>query len=82
MLFTVYAIKSISHKFIYVGMATNLDERLYQHNSGFNKSTKPYKPFRLIYTEEYESSIKARIREKQLKTGKGKKFLYSLIEQE
>ncbi|MBZ0181496.1 MAG: GIY-YIG nuclease family protein [Melioribacteraceae bacterium] len=81
-MFTVYALKSISHKFIYVGMTTNLDERLHKHNSGFNKSTKPYKPFRLIYTEEFESSIKARIREKQLKTGKGKKFLYSLIEQE
>ena len=82
MLFTVYAIKSISHKFIYVGMTTDLNERLHQHNFSFNKSTKPFKPFRLIYTEEFESSIKARIREKQLKTGKVKKFLYSLIEQE
>jgi putative endonuclease len=62
-------------------MTTNLDERLHQHNSGFNKSTKPYKPFRLIYTEEYESSIEARTREKQLKTGAGKDFLYSLIEE-
>ncbi len=60
-------------------MTTNLDRRVHQHNSGFNKSTKPYKPFILIFTEEYETSIQARTREKQLKTGVGKDFLYSLI---
>ena len=78
-LFTVYAIKSLSHKFIYVGLTNNLDRRINDHNSGYNQSTKHYKPFELIYSESFSDRISARKREKELKSGSGKKFLYSLI---
>jgi putative endonuclease len=79
-MFTIYAIKSISHNFIYVGITENLEERLRRHNSGYNKSTKKYAPYSLIYAEQSENGIEARIREKYLKSTSGKRFLKTLIQ--
>ncbi|MBU2444890.1 MAG: GIY-YIG nuclease family protein, partial [Bacteroidetes bacterium] len=33
-MFTLYALKSISRNFIYVGMTENLEDRIKRHNSG------------------------------------------------
>jgi len=74
----VYAIKSLTRRYIYVGMSNNVERRLKQHNNGENKSTKPYAPFVLILVEEYPSRSEARKREKFLKAGSGKKYLKSL----
>ncbi|OGU82045.1 MAG: endonuclease [Ignavibacteria bacterium RIFOXYA2_FULL_35_9] len=78
-MFTVYAIKSLSHNFIYVGMTENLEDRLRRHNNGYNKSTKKYIPFKLIYSEQCETGEEARKREKYFKSSSGKRFLHSLI---
>jgi putative endonuclease len=74
-LLTVYAIKSKIKDFTYVGFTSNLVKRLYYHNNGFEKSTKPYSPFNLIYSEIVETRKAARIRKKFLKSGKGREFL-------
>lgn len=79
LMFTVYAIKSLNHKFIYVGMTENLDERLKRHNNGYNKSTKLYAPFELIYSEQVKTGEEARVREKYLKSTSGKRFLHSIL---
>jgi len=50
-MFTVCAIKSLIHKFIYVGMTEKPEERLVKHNKGYVRSTKRYAPFKLIYSE-------------------------------
>ncbi len=75
----VYAIKSESRNYIYVGISNNVARRLNEHNKGYNKTTKPYRPFLLIHTEELPSRIEARKREKQLKSSSGKRFLRTLI---
>ena len=49
----VYAIKSLIKNYIYVGMSNDLERRLSEHNKGENRSTKAYKPFILIYKEEF-----------------------------
>ena len=77
-MYTVYALKSKIKKYIYVGMTQNLDQRIRRHNNGYEKTTKPYKPFKLIHREVYPSRIEARKREKYLKSGVGKEFLKSL----
>jgi putative endonuclease len=77
--YTVYALSSCQKKYIYVGMTNNLARRIAEHNNGFNKTTKPYAPFTIIYQEELPDRIQARIREKYLKSGIGKAFLKSLI---
>ena len=78
-MFTVYAIKSQVKNYIYVGMTGNLEERLFRHNAGFEKTTKPYLPFELIFQVEKPTRIEARAEEKRLKTSSGKSFLRSLI---
>jgi putative endonuclease len=75
----VYAIKSINRNYIYVGMTNNLERRLSEHNNGENKSTKAYKPFTLIFSENFETRVLARKKEKYLKSGIGKEFLKSLV---
>ena len=81
-MFTVYALKSLSQNFIYVGMTENLEERLQRHNLGYNKSTKRFAPFKLIYSEICETGQEARIREKYLKSTPGKRFLHSILKDE
>ena len=77
-MYYVYAIKSRSRYYIYVGISDNIDRRFEQHQKGYNQTTKPYRPFVLIYTEKCNSRIEARKREKYLKSGVGKEFLKSL----
>ncbi|ADQ80423.1 Excinuclease ABC C subunit domain protein [Paludibacter propionicigenes WB4] len=79
-MYTVYAIRSLTRNYIYVGMTSDLDERLQRHNAGYEQTTKPYRPFELIYKEEVESRIEARNREKYFKSGVGKDFLKKLIQ--
>ncbi len=78
-MFTVYAIKSLQHNFIYVGITENLQERLRKHNNGYNKSTKKFTPFKLIYSEICLNGQAARKREKFLKSTSGKRFLKTKI---
>jgi len=79
-MFNVYAVKNLSHNFIYVGMTENLEGRLRWHNGAYNKSTKSFAPFKLIYSERCETGEEARIREKYLKSTSGKRFLRSLLD--
>ena len=74
----VYAIRSSLRNYIYVGMTNDVQRRFAEHNNGENKSTKAYKPFTLIYMEEFPNRTTARVKEKYLKSGVGKGFLRSL----
>lgn len=77
---TVYIIRSISRNYIYVGQTNNLERRLFEHNNGYNRSTKAYCPFELIHTEDLADRTLARDREKFLKSTSGKRFIHELIE--
>ena len=77
-MYFVYSISSLTRNYIYVGLTDNVERRFNQHNTGSNKTTKPYLPFKLIYTEEFPDRDAARKREKYLKSGIGKEFLKRL----
>ncbi len=77
-MYFVYAIKSLTRNYIYVGLTNNLKRRISDHNKGYNRTTKPYHPFKLIHKEQFNTRIKAREREKYLKSGIGKEYLKSL----
>ncbi len=74
----VYAIESEVDSRIYVGISKNPNKRLLQHNRGDTKSTKPYRPWLVIYSKKIGSRLGARKEEKRLKSGYGKEFLKSL----
>ena len=77
-MFFVYAIKSSIRDYVYVGLTNDVSRRLIEHNNGENRSTKAYKPFKLIFKEEHNDRLAARAREKYLKSGVGKEFLKTL----
>ena len=79
-MYFVYAIKSLRKDWIYVGITNDLQRRLKQHNSGWNKSTKPYRPFELIYSEEQPDRKAARKQEKYLKSSAGKRWLKNITQ--
>ena len=75
MAFIVYALQSSLDNRIYVGFTSDLNNRIKEHNSGKTRSTKNYRPWKLIYQEIAETREDARKREKFLKAGSGKEFL-------
>ena len=77
-MYTVYAISSNHRNYIYVGLTANLEQRLHRHNNELEKTTKPYAPFKLIYSENAPNRIEARKREKYWKSGIGKEKLRAM----
>jgi len=77
-MFFVYAITSTKRKYLYVGLTADLKRRILEHNSGKNKTTRPYSPFELLYSESFPNRQSARKREKYLKSGAGKEFLKNI----
>lgn len=63
----VYILKSLERKRFYIGLSTNVEKRLTEHNQGKTPSTKPYRPWVLIYSESFESKLEAAKREWHLK---------------
>ena len=80
-MYFVYALKSIQHNYIYVGLTDNVERRVNQHNKGYERTTKPYLPFKLILVESFDTRLDARQREKELKTTSGKRPLRKIIEE-
>jgi putative endonuclease len=76
--FHVYAIRSLKRNYIYVGLTNNPQRRIEEHNKGKERTTRPYRPFRTLLVECFDSRPGARKREKFLKTGTGKEYLRSI----
>ena len=68
---SVYILKSAAKNYHYVGVTQDVEKRLKEHNNGYSKSTKPYRPFVIIYTEKFENKQNAYKREFHLKSPKG-----------
>jgi len=75
----VYLLKSKVDGSQYVGMTSNLEQRLAEHNRGSVKSTKAKIPWQVLYYEEAENRILARVREKHLKSAAGRRFRKKLL---
>lgn len=74
-MYIVYVLKSKNFPKSYVGITDNLERRLNQHNDSNSFYTKRYIPWFVIYKEECENRVEARVREKYLKSAAGRKFL-------
>ena len=73
----VYMLQSASRRTLYIGMTSNLIQRVFQHKTheceGFTDS---YNAVRLVYWESFDDVIKAINREKQLKNWRREKKLW------
>jgi putative endonuclease len=82
MLYTVYILYSASANTIYIGQTSNLIQRFYSHNIYGKGWTKNFRPWVVIYTEFFMDKQKAALREKELKAGKGREWIWSKISTE
>ena len=64
----------------YVGITTDPERRLAEHNQGSAKSTRPFRPWKLIYAEQCESRQDACRREWHLKHAEGRREKEDIIE--
>ena len=71
---TVYVLKGDFGK-RYVGITNDLSRRLNEHRFGHSKAGQIIGKFRVIHTEPFPDYKTARLREKFLKSGKGRKWL-------
>ena len=70
----VYVIQNTEGRF-YIGMTTDLEKRLKDHNSGISKWTKHRGPWKLIWSHQCPTIGEARKLENQLKRqGRGSGF--------
>ncbi|MBO8130878.1 MAG: GIY-YIG nuclease family protein [Candidatus Marinimicrobia bacterium] len=74
-MFKVYVLKSLKDNYHYIGHTANLEKRLKEHNKGKVRSTKPHRPFKIIYTESYHNRSSAFKREMYLKSFVGNIWL-------
>ena len=80
-MFTIYALCFESGR-IYVGMTSDLDRRIKEHERGKTRSTKDRGKFTVKAIETCTDRVHARQREKFWKSGRGRELLkYSGIEQ-
>ena len=70
-MFYLYFLQSEVSKKYYIGVASNVLIRLGEHNKGGTKSTKPYRPWKIVYIEKYLTKQEAMKREWHLKHPKG-----------
>jgi len=74
-MFYAYVLKSEKNGTHYYGHTHDLGARLKQHNFGKVKYSKPFRPWRLIYKESFETKSEAYKREIFFKSIGGYKFL-------
>jgi putative endonuclease len=77
----VYILYSQSKDRYYTGYSHNPDERLIEHNLGATTSTRPGRPWILVYTEKSEDKSSAIKREAEIKRMKSRKYIENLIHQ-
>ena len=75
MLKTVYLLRSLSNpNLTYVGVTTDFDRRLQDHNSGKAPHTARFKPWEIVVVVEFLNDEKADQFEAYLKSGSGHAF--------
>ena len=79
LVFSVYIIKSSVTDQYYIGQTSDIDKRLLYHNSGYSKSTKAGIPWKLVYSENFDTRQQAMNREAELKKYKSRVMIEKII---
>ena len=74
-----YILFSKSKNKYYIGSTSNLEERLNKHNSNHKGFTGNTNDWEVVYSEKFESTQEARLRESQIKKWKSRVMIEKLI---
>ncbi len=75
----VYILLSETKKKTYTGVADDVNKRLKDHNSGKVKSSRTYRPYKIIYTESFETLSEAMKKEEFYKSTTGRRKLRAMF---
>ncbi len=78
-MYWVYIIQSEKDGAFYIGQTNDLESRIVRHNEGLSKYTSRKVPWKIVYTEEYNSRKEAMQREQFLKKQRNRDFYNRLI---
>ena len=79
-MFTVYVLYSKLFDKIYIGYTSNIEERLKSHNELATKGwTIKLRPWKLVHTEIFNVKAAAMKRERELKSARGRDWIWDLI---
>ena len=78
--FTVYVLYSPKYGKIYIGFTSNLEQRLLAHNVLEKKGwTIRFRPWVIVFTEEYPTKKEAMRREKLLNNANNRALIWDII---
>jgi len=75
----VYILQSDVNSRFYIGSTNDLERRLIEHKEGRSGYTKFLRPFKIVFSQEFETLIEARKIEFKLKSFKSRKILERII---
>jgi putative endonuclease len=78
-MFYTYILQSLKDGKTYTGYTFNVEQRLCKHNNGQVKATRYRRPFKILFTEEFESEQEAKKRELYWKSGAGRRKLKNIL---
>ena len=71
----VYVLKRLQKNRYYVGLTGDIDRRFLEHDKGWVKTTRFFKPFKLVHVEFAVDRNEARKLEKFFKSGYGREVI-------
>ncbi|MDX9771322.1 MAG: GIY-YIG nuclease family protein [Tenuifilaceae bacterium] len=74
-----YILESELNGRYYVGSCQDVAARLKRHNEGATPSTKPYRPWRVAWTQQHDCKEAALRREREIKRMKSRQYIERLI---
>ena len=80
MKYYTYILQSLKDNSFYIGQTNDLEKRLKNHNDGLSKYTSKKIPWKIVYSEEFDSREEAIAREHFLKKQRNRDFYTRLIE--
>jgi putative endonuclease len=78
--FSVYILYSQKIDLYYIGISSNLEWRLQQHNRGLSPFTRGKGPWEMVFSKEYPSRVAAQAREKEIKSWKSRELMKKYLE--
>ena len=78
-MYYVYILLNETKTRTYTGVTDDVDKRLTEHNAGGVKSSSPYRPYKIVHLESFETMSEARHKEKFYKSTAGRRKLKNMF---
>jgi putative endonuclease len=78
-MYYVYILLNETNTKKYTGVTDDVNKRLAEHNAGRVKSSRPYRPYKIIHIESFEILKEARRKERFYKSTTGRRRLKEMF---